>query len=197
MQQSRAEAFLSRLAADEAVLTDRQRAAQNQRSKEDIKNSLRREPSASGSAHPKITVKEQPKVSASDQAAAKWQGKDFRKEARFSLTKYTKTWLPSQEDNGDGPEADEETVYQDRPFRSLWDLADEMRDSGVADLSSSEPDPHTFYYGEPSVRDYRTGEEEKDSFFVSGISAPEAKQLWKLVKMKRDDFAKAEPEDQG
>lgn len=116
-----------------------------------------------------------------------------RVEKRFKMNKTYEVWDEEALEAGDTDDRGFE--YEDREFDSLWDMADEIRDGGATEPSDSSGGAHTWYSTPDAEENYRTGEKTFYSFHPDNLSAEEAKELFKLVKMDRSAFREAEPEE--
>lgn len=113
---------------------------------------------------------------------------------KYKMNKTYSTWDEDALEAGDTD--DKGFEYEDKEFDSLWDMAREIRDGGATE--SSDPHsagPHTWYSTPDGDQNYRTGETTYYSYHPSGLDQEEAEQLYKLVKMSRQDFGKADPDN--
>lgn len=116
-----------------------------------------------------------------------------RVDKRYKMNKTYETWDEEAIEAGDTDDRGFE--YEDKEFDSLWDMADEIRDAGATEPSDSRGGPHTWYSTIDDDVNIRTGERTSYAFHPDNLSAEEAAELFKLVKMDRGAFREAEPEE--
>ena len=112
----------------------------------------------------------------------------------YKMSKTFETWTPEDVDFGDTDNKDFE--YKDQHFDSLWQMANEIRDEGATEASSSQILPSTWWSTDQGEEDYKTGEKTYYSFHPKNLSKDEALELAKLIKMSYEEFKKQDPEVQ-
>lgn len=112
---------------------------------------------------------------------------------KYSMNKTYQVVTPESAEQGDF--SDQGIEYEDKEFDSLWEMADEIRNAGATELSSSgTASPHDWYSTPDPERNYRTGEETTYSFHPKGLSKEEAVELQKLVNMDHKAFSNSMPD---
>lgn len=110
----------------------------------------------------------------------------------------TKTYQVADAESAEaGDYKDQGTEYKDQEFDSIWEIAQEIRDAGATEPSESgsnvKATVHTWWSTPDGDKDMSTGEEKFYSFHPRFTTDEEAQELAALIKMSREEFAKAEP----
>ena len=115
---------------------------------------------------------------------------------KYTMSKTYEVWSYDAVDAGQTD--DSGFKYQDQEFDSIWELAKEIRDAGATEPSDSGLDALPGWYSTPDGdENYKTGERTYYSFHPENLKEDEARELFKLVKMNRTEFRKADPDEEG
>lgn len=205
---TKADELLARIAAeDEALMTDRQRAAANKRSASDIKQALRQkgdsvEFSGSAAAEPKKPAanlmarrkwgmdKDEPKphMIKSSTPLANWP-LETRSHNKYKMSKTYQEITPESAENGEPSDSGFE--WENRGYDSLWDMAKEMRDEGAREESGAGD-----WYTDSHTSDYHTATETSYGFHTKDLTAEQIKHIDAYLEAPEAYFQAAEPADE-
>lgn len=109
---------------------------------------------------------------------------------KYLMSKTYQVVTPESAEQGDF--SDQGFEYEGNEFDTLWDVAEEIRNAGATELSSSgEASPHDWYSTVDGDTDYKTGAETTYSFHPKDLTPEEAKELQQMVKMDNKAFNQA------
>jgi len=119
-------------------------------------------------------------------------GELYENESGYTMNK---TFQVSDEESSEtGDYKEQGTEYENQSFDSLWDMAEEIRDAGAYEPSSSRVDKNTWWSTPDGDKNFQNGEEKFYSFHPKVKTDKEAEELASLIKMPRAEFNAAEPE---